>query len=134
VAGIYNAGFAPFASNVAELYIPDQAQGTFAQTGTLITARYFHTATLQSNGTVLVAGGQVDGNGTPTADAEVYDPAKGTFAPASPLNMPRDAHTATLLGDGRVLVTGGVVSSVIPAPNQSTLSLTSTVELYPKAP
>jgi hypothetical protein len=133
-AGIYNAGVNPSPSNIAELYAPGHGLGTFSQTGNLGTARYFHTATLQSNGTVLFTGGQIDGNGTPTADAEVYDPASGTFAPAGPLYTARDAHTATPLGDGRVVVTGGVVSSVIPVPNQSTLSLTSTVELYPKAP
>ena len=109
-AGIYDAGFAPYPSNTAELF--DPASGTGTKTGSLITPRYFHTATTQSNGTILFIGGQVDGNGTPTANAEVYDPASGTFSQASALSIPRDAHSATLLLDGRVLVIGGVVSSV----------------------
>ena len=39
----------------AELY--DPASGTWTATGSLNTARYFHTATLLPNGMMLVAGG-----------------------------------------------------------------------------
>jgi hypothetical protein len=134
--GIYHAGVSPSASGTAELY--DGDSGTFSQTGSLTTARFFHTATtLQSNGpangTILFTGGQIDSNGTPTSDVEVYDPQSGTFSPspAGPLNIPRDAHTATQLGvGGPVIIVGGVVSTVIPA-DISTLLPTSSVEFYP---
>src|SRR5262245_24205431 len=48
----------------------------FDETGSLATARWFHTATLLPNGKVLVAGGW-DASGA-LASAELYDPASGT--------------------------------------------------------
>jgi hypothetical protein len=53
VAGGYS-GTGALAS--AELYNP--TAGTWAYTGSLNTARYYHTATLLTNGWVLVAGGR----------------------------------------------------------------------------
>jgi hypothetical protein len=49
----------------------------------MATPRTFHTATLLTNGTVLIAGGSTDFT-RPVATAELYDPDKGTFtAPAT---------------------------------------------------
>ena len=53
VAGGYNGSGHLLSS--AELY--DPASGTWSATGSLNTAREFHTATLLPNGKVLVAGG-----------------------------------------------------------------------------
>ena len=53
----------------AELY--DPASGTWTATGSLVTARSVHTATLLPNGKVLVAGGQ-NGNSALLASAELY--------------------------------------------------------------
>ena len=93
--------------NVSSLFIglalslslapPAEAQ-PFVTANSLNTARYEHTATLLSNGKLLVAGGY---NGSSLAAAEVYDPANGTWTTINPLNTARDSHTATLLPNGK---------------------------------
>jgi hypothetical protein len=62
----------------AELYVP--GAGIFAEAGNMTTSRLGQSATLLSNGQVLLAGGEIDpGLETLTASAELYDP------PVSPL-------------------------------------------------
>jgi hypothetical protein len=60
----------------AELY--DLAAGSWTRTGSMATAREFHTATLLPNGKVLVAGGS-DGFNTASNSVELYDPANGIW-------------------------------------------------------
>ena len=83
---------------------------TFGNTGSLNTARYFHTATLLPNGKVLVAGG-AGSSGNYLASAELYNPASGSWTPTGSLANARYAHTATLLPNGKVLVAGGAGTS-----------------------
>jgi hypothetical protein len=78
----------------------------FLLTGSMATARRFHTATLLPNGKVLVAGGWNAGS-TAFASAELYDPSSGTFSGAGNMTVPRAGHTATLLNNGKVLIAGG---------------------------
>lgn len=81
------------------------ATGAFLPAAPLGTARTSHTATLLSDGRVLVVGGF--GDDDDHASAEVWDPGTGTFSPTGPMGRSRYFHTATLVSDGRVLVTGG---------------------------
>ncbi len=78
----------------------------FVLTGSLNTARDYHTATLLNNGMVLMAGGYNSSSGY-LASAELYNPATGTFTLTGSLNTARYRHTATLLNNGMVLMAGG---------------------------
>ncbi len=81
---------------------------SFAGTGTMNVPREGHTATLLTNGMVLVAGG-VSTFGY-TNKAELYNPAVGTWALTGSLPMNLAGHTATVLNNGKVLVAGGANS------------------------
>jgi Putative Ig domain/Galactose oxidase, central domain/Kelch motif len=87
------------------------ATGFFEDTGNLTTPRELHTATLLTNGKVLVVAGIVpDESGfpaDPSASAELYDPASGAWTATGNLANARVGHTATLLPNGMVLVAGG---------------------------
>src|SRR5215472_4673730 len=80
-------------------------------TGSLSTPRYYHTATLLSDGRVLVIGGATNGPQTfpdpGTPSVEVYDPATGTWTVNGSLIGQRLLHTATLLSNGTLVVAGG---------------------------
>jgi WD40 repeat protein len=80
--------------------------GAFTNTGSLATARAYHTATLLPNGKVLAVGGG-DAAHRALANAELYDPASGNWTATGSLTTARDSHTATLLCSGKVLVVGG---------------------------
>ena len=104
-------------ANAGKLHYPVVIDPTWVVTnGSLTTGRYEHTATLLTNGLVLLAGGF---NPTYLTSAELYNPATGTFSVTGSLNFARAYHTATLLPNGQVLVAGG----------QSPTPLTS-AELY----
>ena len=83
--------------------------GVFTNTGSLVTARYLHTATSLPSGKVLVAAG-ANTSGY-LASAELYDPASGTWSATGSLATARAGHTETLLPNGKVLVAAGANSS-----------------------
>ena len=84
--------------------------GTWRPAGTMSTPRAGHTATVLSNGELLVAGGcaGTNGNGLGLASAEVYDPSAGIWRLTGDMTGARVNHTATLLPGGEVLVAGGI--------------------------
>ena len=91
--------------NSAELY--NALTGTFTLLpNALNTARVGHTATLLSNGQVLIVGGYDPTTGI-IADSELYDPIAQVFIDLGDTNTPRFHHAATLLQNGQVLITGG---------------------------
>ncbi|MDD5302882.1 MAG: kelch repeat-containing protein [Elusimicrobia bacterium] len=114
-----------FAASLGNVIIP------LGVPGQMSVARASHTATLMSNGCVLVTGGNTAATDVaapvPTNTAEIYNPATGGWtATANNMTNARYNHTATLLNDGRVLVCGGqdAAGTAVPA------GLTGSCDLY----
>jgi hypothetical protein len=102
------------------LRFPLVVDPSFSTTGSMITGRSGHTATLLPNGKVLIAGGYAY---DVLKSAELYDPLTGTFAATGSMATARLHHTATLLPTGRVYVVGG----------QDEVGALKTAELYDPA-
>jgi hypothetical protein len=85
----------------------------WASVANMPTPHAFHTATLLSDGTVLVAGGLIQDrlDGMVSASVEAYDPKTASWTTLGALTVPRWGHTATLLPDGTLLVTGSHINS-----------------------
>jgi Galactose oxidase, central domain len=89
----------------------DPAKRRFEPGPSMQVARASGTATLLTDGRVLLTGGYPGEGQAPTATAELFDPTTNTFKPAGNMTTPRADHTATLLPDGRVLLCGGYDAS-----------------------
>ncbi|MCM2268219.1 MAG: fibronectin type III domain-containing protein, partial [Elusimicrobiales bacterium] len=95
----------------AEIQMYNMSTNAFeAWAGNLVTARSSHTATLMSDGRVLIAGGFA-ATGTPLSSMELCNPKTRTCAATTAMSTLRGGHTATLLTTGpragRVLICGG---------------------------
>ena len=71
--------------------------GTFATNASMNSPHSGHTATLLTDGRMLIADGPI----------EIYSPSTHTFIDTGNLNTPRTSTTATLLNDGTTLFVGG---------------------------
>src|SRR5215472_1629556 len=109
-----------------------QKAGSFTPAGNTNVARRGHTATLLTNGSVLIAGGWAvpESSGGSLASTEVFDPSTGSFSLTGSMATSRRYHTATLLADGRVLIAGGS-NSMNPALSSAELYDPATVILTP---
>src|SRR5256885_7003410 len=78
-------------ASVAALSNSDEPpSGCWTATGSLNTARYYHTAALLPTGKVLVAGGWDGFN--PFTSAELYDPSSGVWRKTGSLTTARELH------------------------------------------
>jgi Kelch motif/Galactose oxidase, central domain len=89
----------------SELY--DPVLNKWTTTGSMLTARGFHTATRLRSGDVLAVGGS---DGVALSTCELYNPSTGNWQSAPSTANALFEHTATLLQSGKVLVTGGTQS------------------------
>ncbi|CAF1449248.1 unnamed protein product [Adineta steineri] len=91
-------------SNVFRPEVYDPSTGIWTTISDMADARAGHTASVLSNGKVLITGGvgYVFLN-----SAELFDPSTGIWTTTGSMNNGRHQHTASVLSNGKVLVTGG---------------------------
>jgi hypothetical protein len=122
------SSFHTVASPAAVLYEP--ASGSWTATGSMLVTGEEFTATLLTDGKVLVAGGHPRG-ASPLATAELYDPSTGTWIATATMVEGRHRQMAILLLDGKVLVAGGSGPEVFdPATGQYSVPNLASVEVY----
>ncbi len=111
VAGGFAVPFPSSSLTTMELY--DPTTNSWSAAAPMIGSRTGHTATLLTDGRVLVVGGLSialrEGGFFPSRapSAEIYDPVSNRWSTTGPMGFSRLGQTATRLADGRVLVAGG---------------------------
>lgn len=100
------ASFAPL--NTAEYYDPESH--SFQKAPDMHGPHYLGTATLLTDGSVLVTGGwrQQGPVVIGSKESDLYDATMSTFDQVPPMHVGRLDQTATLLDSGKVLVAGGI--------------------------
>jgi Kelch motif len=100
------ASFAPL--NTAEYYDPESH--SFQKAPDMRGPHYLGTATLLTDGSVLVTGGWLQQGPVVigSKESDLYDATMATFDQLPPMHVGRLTQTATLLDGGKVLVAGGI--------------------------
>ncbi|KAA8877391.1 Kelch-like protein 17 [Nocardia colli] len=99
--------------NSVELFDPAVGGGAWRPVASMNEPRFSHSATLLTDGSVLVAGGcSARSADTDRAlrSAEIYNPATNTWTTVKPMTDIRFGHNAIALTGGKVLVIGGVIT------------------------
>ena len=113
VAGGSTCGLPGCPTNAAEIYDPVANTFTLVSVGMNV-ARFNHSATLTTNGQVVIAGGFSSCGSFCTSEAstEFFDPVAGTFTSGQSVAIALAGHTGTLLANGNVLLIGGINAGV----------------------
>ncbi|HVZ74983.1 MAG TPA: kelch repeat-containing protein [Polyangia bacterium] len=90
------------------VYSYNLAANAWTARGTLSAARVGHTATIMSNGYVLVAGGGPYNSTTVYATCDLYNPTTNLWKPTADMISARTGHAATLNWDDSIIVSGGI--------------------------
>ncbi len=99
-----------FRSRTTRSYLIEDRGCSWLEMGSLKVKRANHTATVLSDGNILVCGGT---NGPATlSSCEIYNKYKDEWVMISSMTEARSYHTATLLPNGTVLITGGVQGDI----------------------
>jgi hypothetical protein len=101
-------------TSVAELYDNGSFSYFSYPTSNMIVSRWDQTATMLTNGEVLLAGGYDSCASSCVSDGttELFNPQASTFASSQALSTGRSGHTAIMLTDGSVLLVGGINNGV----------------------
>ena len=119
-------GYSPAAAGGVGAIIYNPATDSFGSPAApAYTSAGGQTATLMSDGRVLLTGGLAAAGGQSgvfqsLSAAEIYDPGTGAIVAAGHMTAPRAFHTASLLPSGKVLIVGGAVGAPAELYNSST--------------
>jgi N-acetylneuraminic acid mutarotase len=92
-------------TSTSQIYTPNAGAGTWSSESSFATARMRHTATVLTDGRMLLAGGEAGPNPlTYPTNAQIYS---GGWGGSTTMPTGRELHTATLLPNGKLLLAGG---------------------------
>ncbi len=113
VSGGSTCGAPGCPTNAAEIYDP-VANAFSTVTNGMNVPRFNHTASLLTNGKVLVAGGYSACSSSCTSEAstETFDPVAGVFNLSQAIATPLAGQTSTLVANGNALFVGGINAGI----------------------